>query len=302
MELLVVVAIITMLIGVLVPGMRGVTKHARKLKQKAYIHDIEIGIELFREDFGYYPDSDVLTADGVTAPNLVCGAQHLAEAMLGRDDLGFDSRSNWHDTGEDTEVYDDDDLSIQKYRKRMYLELKETGAFTIEQLYPSISSTDLLSGKIVTGTPNNAKDRAPMLTDLYGVRIEGLDYKVGTPIVYFKANTASRLHEDEPDASDTSAVTKTWIYDYYDNADIFELPSVEDPTDPEYTANNYFHHYDEDYTDANGNDGKTLFYQDITNEMVQAMNPKPHNPNTFLLMSAGADHTYGTKDDVTNIK
>ena len=40
------------------------------------------------------------------------------------------------------------------------------------------------------------------------------------------------------------------------------------------------------------------FYADITNPRVSY--EKPYNPNTFILISAGWDSVFGTKDDITN--
>ena len=77
-ELLVVIAIIALLTGVLVPGIRVVTRSAKRLKQASVFHGYRTGLELFSRDFNDYPDSDVLSgADGS-----VCGAQHLAEALI----------------------------------------------------------------------------------------------------------------------------------------------------------------------------------------------------------------------------
>ena len=55
-------------------------------------------------------------------------------------------------------------------------------------------------------------------------------------------------------------------------------------------------------------DGLDLFYKGtVMNRKFHSLdasgNPasdRPHNPNTFLLMSAGWDGVFGTKDDVTN--
>jgi len=43
---------------------------------------------------------------------------------------------------------------------------------------------------------------------------------------------------------------------------------------------------------------ETLFYETITNPGVSY--EKPFNSTTFILISAGNDGIFGTKDDVTN--
>ncbi len=42
-----------------------------------------------------------------------------------------------------------------------------------------------------------------------------------------------------------------------------------------------------------------VFYKAITNDKVTAT-PRPHNEDGYILMSAGWDGLYGTKDDVFN--
>ena len=86
-ELLVVVSIIALLVGILTPGIRAFKKAADGLKQKSRFHAIEVGLELFQKDYLDYPDSEITTADN---SSFICGAQHLAEALVGRDKKGFD--------------------------------------------------------------------------------------------------------------------------------------------------------------------------------------------------------------------
>ena len=85
-ELLVVVSIIALLVGILTPGIRAFKKAADGLKQKSRFHAMEVGLELFQKDYDDYPDSQVTTADG---SSYICGAQHLTEALVGRDKKGF---------------------------------------------------------------------------------------------------------------------------------------------------------------------------------------------------------------------
>ena len=86
MELLVVIAIIMMLIGILVPAIKGVKRIAKNLEQKSLFHNIDIGLEVYHKDFGDYPESRRKPNGGL----YYTGAQHFAEAMVGRDGRGFD--------------------------------------------------------------------------------------------------------------------------------------------------------------------------------------------------------------------
>lgn len=293
MELLVVIAIIAMLISILVPSMRGIKVAAKKIEQKSLFRNIEIGLELFREEFDNYPDSGIVQDQDLDAGDkYVCGAHHLAETMLGRDGRGFDPKSNWHGADEPDDVYASDDTvkegrdSLAR-RQEPYIELRKTASYLLDQIYPlAVLDTVVLNGEQVFGDTSKATKRAPILTDCIEQHINVTGSKVkrsGTPIVYFKANTASRLYKKIPVASDD---TTKWIYTWEDNADIFNLPPLKE-------ISKYPDHI---YKDSDA--GKKQFYEDITNHTVSY--DKPYNANTFILMSAGWDSVFGTKDDITN--
>jgi len=289
MELLTVIAIIAMLIGILTPGLTSVVRHARALKQKAVIKSMETGLEVFAKDFNDYPESDVLSNNG--SPPYVCGAQHLVEALVGRDGRGFEPKTKWYAPTAAPDLYTDDKTSLYR-RKGPYVELKDTGAFLLTELYDN-PSTPLFSNN-APGNPLQ-QPRAPVFADIFHHRkVRTADNRtlyVGNPIVYFKADTASRFFGDETEQPDFDK----WIYRYSDNRDIFALGSVKDPA-------NIKHKYDPGYTDPDtGKTGRELFYEAITNPtMATERFKKPYNPKTFILMSAGHDGVFGTKDDVTN--
>jgi type II secretory pathway pseudopilin PulG len=95
-EILVVVGIIAILVGILVPAASMVQKTAREVKQKAQFTAIDLGLAAFRSDYGDYPPSSwYYPLAGTGAPQDYCGAQKLAEALLGWDLLGFHPNSAW---------------------------------------------------------------------------------------------------------------------------------------------------------------------------------------------------------------
>ena len=232
-ELLVVIGIIAVLVGILVPGMRHVKRIAKNIEQKSMFRNIEIGLELFREEYDNYPDSAMVT-DTDASNKRVCGAQHLAETMVGRDERGFDPKSKWHEPDEPDDIYASDDTTTEGQdslarREEPYIKLRRTGAYLLDQIYSTAvlaaALPNSLTGEQAFGT--GGTKRAPILTDVFQRRIEVAGSslrRVGTHIVYFKANTSSRIFKKVPAATDDSTVTSTWIYDWYDNADIFDLP------------------------------------------------------------------------------
>src|SRR4030042_1519088 len=92
-EILVVIAIVAVMLGLLMPALGQIKELAREAKQKAQITSIEMGIELYKNDFGDYPPSHTGDPNGNTCsgaiPYSYCGAQTLAEAMLGQTFLGL---------------------------------------------------------------------------------------------------------------------------------------------------------------------------------------------------------------------
>jgi prepilin-type N-terminal cleavage/methylation domain-containing protein len=293
-ELLVVIAIISMLVMIMASGLGKVMKSAKALKQKSVLHSLEVGLEFFHDENDGYPQSKVESSDGNGASPLICGAQHLAEALLGRDQRGFDPVSKWYAPKQNAAVkeYETDPTSINR-RKKLYVELKDSAVVLLEQLYDGYSGD-------VYSSDGTGKILAPVITDIFRQRQvtlpSGQRYFVGNPILYYKANEGSRDFEWDPLPTQESRL----IYNYEDNAALITLGPVKDPVDTK-------HLFDPtepySYTDPKGvaktGFGKQRFYNTITDPAVQNFR-KPYNPQSFLLISAGYDGIFGTKDDVTN--
>jgi len=101
---------------------------------------------------------------------------------------------------------------------------------------------------------------------------------IGMPILYYKTDTSMTAH-DVDDANNPQN-----IYDYRDNHALLALgvpgkPGVKHPL----------------YEDPK------IFYEITKNDTVLTES-KPHRPDTYILLSAGADGLYGTPDDITNFE
>jgi prepilin-type N-terminal cleavage/methylation domain-containing protein len=311
-ELLVVVAIISMLVGLLTVGLRKTKIISTGLRQKSVFHSMEIGLELFSKDFDDYPDSKVLP--GYSSANQVCGAQHLVEALVGRDEAGLEPRTGWYAPNdavyspEGTRIndpsyffYDSTSEESRNRRKGPYVELKYVDVFTIYELWQGNNGPSQIYDSRGAA---KAPDRAPVFTDTFK-RItvslpDGTSVRVGMPILYFKANRAApqpfRL-----DAAGRNTVTnpgaadmQKWTYNFLDNAAVTDLPLLEDPTQAA------AHYADPQNPSKNK---AQVFYEQIT-QRSEPDRPfyKPFNANKYLLISAGWDGLYGTKDDITNFE
>ena len=289
-ELLIVLGIIALLVGLLVPSLSAVKKMAKETKQKAQFATIELALAAFKNDYGDYPPSNGW--DYTRNASLdYCGAQKLAEALLGWDLMGFHPKSAWRADGLDAmdglETYDptktrdangDGIPDTFDERKGPYLELASADAFRIsaEGLY-------FMNGAL-------RPDRF-VLCDVFGrkridvmnrVTGETTRYKAGTPILYFKANTASKYLGDPEVGS---------IYRIGDNRELIGLGSVEQM--PQDIRQHPF--YDPPQF--------SNFLRDITDPKVTWANRNrmwPYRPDSYLLISAGADGLYGTPDDICN--
>jgi len=269
-ELLAVLGIVAMLVGLLIPALSMVRNTAKETKQKAQLSTIEMALMTFKNDYGDYPPSEGWYYEPPPGgPFDYCGAQKVAEALLGWDLLGFHPQSNWDAPGT---AYADPDLNK---RKGPYLELGTTNAFRL--------------GNISINKPGLFYNTAPLapdtfvICDAFGTKkitlANGKSVKAGAPILYYKANTSQK--------------TIRGIYDVRDNDAIVLLKQQADGKEHPLsrTANQYQFFY------GNPNDPQLMGY--IQDPKVIARD-WPYRPDSYILISAGADGLYGTSDDIRN--
>lgn len=311
-ELLTVVAIIAALVSILTVAQRKVKVVSKNLQQKAVFHAAEISVELFSKDFKNYPDSKNIFYNGT----YVNGGQRLAEALFGRDDQGFHPKTKWHPDLDAAQPAPHPGANLYtsfgpnntlKDRKPPYFERKadRTGFYTISELWGANTGTSLIytSAGATTGT-----QRAPVFTDVFTQNkitlASGDTLKVGMPILYFRADPSARFRTDstgQPVNPAVPAEYRNWIYNFDDNVEILKLPWLRDPAAQPNGAN--LHYKDPQDTSKTS---MQYFYEIVTQREQDTDGDgvndffKPYNPSTFLLISAGWDGIYGTKDDLTN--
>jgi len=266
-ELLTVLAIIALLVGLLLPALSVVRRVARETKQKAQFSAIELALTAFKNDHGDYPGSDWLLPPAPQSD--YCGAQKLAEALMGWDLLGFHPKSNFRSNGYNDDglfIYDANNPVFFDQRKDPYLELATISAFRL--------------GNISIRKPGLFYNTAPLapdtfvLCDVFGTNkttlANGKAVKAGAPILYYKANTSEKTIRGIYDASDNDALVLV-----KQQADRREHPLS-------WPANRYG------------------FFYDYIRDPTIAARPWPYRPDSYILISAGADGLYGTGDDIRN--
>jgi hypothetical protein len=99
---------------------------------------------------------------------------------------------------------------------------------------------------------------------------DGSTTKAGAPILYYRADTSRKLIRD--------------MYNVLDNDALVQMKIAWDRK---------IHHL------ANADNQYEFFYNYIRDPKIEAR-AWPYRPDSYILISAGADGLYGTNDDVTN--
>lgn len=296
-EILVVVAIISLLTGMLIPAVNKVKSMAREAKQKVQFTAIGIGLATFKNDYGEYPPSDHYSwLEENTELENSSGAQKLAEALLGWDLLGFhpdsgwraDGRNRWSYSVDGTThaagsyfLYDRTSAPDMEKRKGRYIDIDTANAVRLGITVNYDGLFDLAG----IGSPLTSAAETFVLGDVFGkgkdVLLEGVKRKSGLPILYYRADPSGKTTRDiyNPQDNDNLVYTKNEA----DNR-IKGTPVSGGPWNP--LA------------------GPLQIFLDRVRD-PRASTPNfdvPRKPDSYILISAGADGLYGTIDDITNFQ
>ncbi len=297
-ELLTVMSIIVILIGLLVPALNQVRRYALEVKQNAQLHSISAALELYRNEFDQYPDSSSLDPND----EYYCGAMKLCEALMGQDLMGFDPDSQYSVD----QVIDNDTAQLYRFtdpqrllqslknRNEPYLEPENVQTAKVTDLY------DDADAGVYQAVPE--EEQMYMICDVYK-RTENKgpigDTRLGMPVLYYKANPSGVEHDPNmildsdhqvPDRDSYNG----FVYNYWDNQDIVDLgvaydSGVSQPWDQDKGSPYDFYAFTQ-------NDQITEQLPIGANQNIS----RPHKRDTYILISAGWDGEYGTRDDVTN--
>ncbi|MGA2093319.1 MAG: prepilin-type N-terminal cleavage/methylation domain-containing protein [Sedimentisphaerales bacterium] len=297
-ELLTSIVIIALLIGLLLPSLAKIRRSAKEAAQRVQFATIDTALDAFRQDYGDYPPSDQLEGIGQTVGNVYCGAQKLTEALLGWDLMGFHPKTAWYrngcsDAACTNQIYASTDPNLHE-RKGPYLEVAKTPVFRLGER--SVGANDGLYGYNYSPFFNNFDRSLPnyVICDVFGVKkikdAYGKIVNAGTPILYYKANTNSKILN----CPTQYLAAMNSIYNYFDNIPILRLNILPNATDqhrimtlPPPPPGGYF---------------CNPAYR-IVDSKVPPLGVNtywPNRPDSYILISAGADHNFGTGDDILN--
>ncbi|HML75936.1 MAG TPA: prepilin-type N-terminal cleavage/methylation domain-containing protein [Anaerohalosphaeraceae bacterium] len=316
-EMLTVMGIIAILIGLLVPALNQVKDYSRQVQQKSQFHSIDVALEMFKTDFGAYPESYDNLGVSTTPPvsplaqdiNNYGGAQKLAEAMVGMDLLGFHPRSGFRsdgmnyfsytnsyqwvynttngiqNVGPDSEKSGEENIKARK----KYIDMENANAFRMQDVYNTNLSASQGGASGVFLATNY------VLCDVYSKnRTSGK--KTGMPILYFKARINYTLQDFSIDGVYTDD-----IYNYDDNRALVCLGTA-DVTPVKHELENLTG----GGTNAYVNFERMILNRQVQQSTITAANPdgifRPYRADSYILVSAGKDELYGTADDIFNFE
>lgn len=272
-ELLTVVSIILLLIAILLPALNRARRQAKDVNARAHLHAIETALELFQNERGQYPSSDtndqVYSDADAEAARLDegwfnSGMHLLAEALVGRDQMGFDP----------TGVYDAIETGN---RVGPLLKLGSAGAL--------VDNDPNINGLKPWGEGSEYATGALML----------VDPSYGLPVLYYRASPTGQTSIELPDAEPPTR----GYFRFEDNGMVTGDINEGDVRGWNLEEASFAEHARHAIND--GAPGGS-FEEYITNPRIGDPNvaPRPYNMESFLLLSPGYDKLYGTTDDIRN--
>lgn len=191
-----------------------------------------------------------------------CGAMKLAEAMVGQDQMGFHPMSVFRADGLDPYTLAPlYTLDTLKVRPGPFLPLQNATLHKLVDIF----------GK---GNAGPFREDVLVMCDVFE-RDRPDGKKTGMPVLYYRANTSATLHDvNEPDNPQN-------IYHYKDNETLIKLGVPGKPGQTHPLAD------------------PRRFYLNIQNDRLKVMS-RPYRANSYILISAGYDGLYGTRDDICN--
>ncbi|MBU0639522.1 MAG: type II secretion system GspH family protein [Planctomycetes bacterium] len=319
-ELLTVVAIIALLIGMLVPALSKARQQAKNAKASATMKGAGDGLEMFRNENPRecqgtegYPSSAARDDPTVSGDQDIFGAQWLVRYLMGKDLNGYAPRRNVPDDlldpgapGEQEDWYDYDD----------------NGDPVVQRVGPYLppDTANVIKPSRLPGVPPPLD--APVTQDTLEQPVMADPY--GFPILYYAANPwlASKPGAMPVQFGDPADMdTLPGIYTMWHNH-LFTAACSKDGDTGSCTKSGW--DFGAGAEHPLGNFGtypltrdllKTLrdnpltftyfilnknVYESFEDTADNRRTAVPYRKDSFILISAGRDGSYGTEDDITN--
>lgn len=303
-ELLTVIAIITLLIGIVTPALNRARIQAARTAVKATLSAVAAGCEMFKNDYNEFPKSSGAWFGDGTAPTQtnwevtgMAGANFIVDAMVGRDLIGYDPKQR-----SATPVYN-------RWSPNPGTNPPVPNART----GPYMPVDKITTSNDVDKKPKDTFGELPI--DLSMPRIDGIRVpvfldKFEFPILYYRASPTgtpnTRITQVEAFAAPPAAQTTrgTGVYDGRDNG-LFTLHNggatlahdISQATVP-LPANDY----------VGDTNNFITFIRSLRASSHDPVMParitfsRPVNTENFILLSPGPDGKFGNLDDVANFE
>ena len=297
-ELLVVISIIALLVAMLMPALGRARMAAKVVAQKSALQAMATGLDLFRNDMGYYPSSARATGDYIqhtpmetpSADATDTGAHHLVEALCGIDMLGYSS-AVWV---EDLRYYQTN--AAGEPVDLMNAPMTRNGPYVnVEQMkfanFRTMSDSDKSAMREKLNFTNSNPENKAMTDNPNPLFIDDLNIDTPRPILYYKAHTRKTLIGEIFDYGDNAAIAADVYAVRPKDKDVNEkyprFQRADDPSDPTKYVEGKFEYF---------------MWNSVTSQAASDGMARPYNKDTYLLISAGPDGEYGTEDDICNFE
>ena len=325
-ELLTVMAIIGLLVAILVPALQSARAQAKGAETRSLVKAVGDGLEMFRTEnevereyfaTGGFPPSAAGDDPTELGTQILYGAHWLARHLLGKDSEGFVPRRYVPDALLDEDNNDSEQVDWYKLDAHNGKRLERVGPYFPRTRDKIVATRDLPGAPL--DDPDGAGLEQPVLVDSFG-----------NPILYFAANVKAAGHVSAPMArfarEDVLAGDRAPIYSFSDNAlftghclgawDAEACREGWDLGDGVHPIR-FFGADDPPVAETFGEDNpehlqnrKTFPYYILDRDIYRNTAAQrgsaskaalvPHHKERFLLITAGRDGVYGTRDDLNN--
>lgn len=320
-ELLTVIAIISLLIGILVPALSRAREQAKNTKTRAAMKAIGDGLEMFRNDNptevrgDAYPSSAAADDPTEQGQQYIYGAQWIVRYMMGKDLRGFVAKKTGQGISQNVQQYWEqrDWYSDVPTTENPRAPLPRQGPYLNPDSVKVAAPKDLPGGGATPpGGLGQIQDAKTMEQFVF---LDAFEF----PILYYSGNPI--LARDPVAPMATFDGTRPGVYNFKDNALFSGMCKGDVCTTPPWDFDgSHGHHGIQDFGQFT-NDipnqqqlvapenrdtfchwllNKDAFAATGGNDANRRGTITPYRRDSFILVGPGKDGLYGTNDDVTN--